>query len=120
MDPAKYYEGYRRGLTVGDINIGGASKRIIDKALGPNPKEYKELPVHLGTPAMRAMEEVVRCDKCGATADGDRVDCIYHFQCGHDICTLCEHRMHRKHPEVKFPMQWCPACDREVKGPYAQ
>ena len=66
-DPTQYYEGRNvyiypspkvddhihddRGLTVGNINIGGASKKIIDKALGPNPQEKKEvekeLPVHL-------------------------------------------------------------------------
>ena len=31
-----------RGLSVGKINIGGASKEVLDKELGP-----LELPVHL-------------------------------------------------------------------------
>ncbi len=41
-----------RGLTVGDVNIGGASKKVLDKELGPLPADKKdepeqEIPVHL-------------------------------------------------------------------------
>ena len=49
----------------------------------------------------------------------DIVDCIYHMQCGHDICTNCGRKNHKEHPEVQFPLQWCVTCNAAVKGPYA-
>ena len=65
-------------------------------------------------------EEVTRCDRCGESADGDQVDCVYCLQCGHDVCTNCEGHLRRHHPEVRHPMEWCPVCNGPVKGPYAQ
>lgn len=64
-------------------------------------------------------ESVTRCDRCGSTADGDRVDCVDHLKCGHDVCTNCERSLHRQHPEVVFPLEWCAVCERAVGGPYA-
>lgn len=68
---------------------------------------------------MTSMEEVTRCDKCGSSADGDVVDCVYFYQCGHHVCSNCQQSLARKHPEVKHPMEWCPSCNKVVKGPYA-
>jgi hypothetical protein len=58
---------------------------------------------------MTSMESVMRCDACGAKADGDAVDFVYSWQnpqnpCRfHDLCTNCASRMWRDKIE-------CPAC----------
>lgn len=64
--------------------------------------------------------EADACDKCGGVPDGDRIDSITFYRCGHAICSNCAASQRRKHPEVQFPRAWCPTCDKVVDTPYAR
>jgi len=50
------------------------------------------------------------CDICGCVADGDRVDNITFYTCGHDICSNCSSGSVRN----KTTQNWkeCPICHK--------
>lgn len=68
--------------------------------------------------SVREIEERY-CDSCDRSPNGMSPDCIYCYRCEHDICNECQWSIHKEHPEVKFPMAWCPKCNKVVETAYA-
>lgn len=62
-------------------------------------------------------EDRNRCSFCGSIPDGNYVDHITYYRCGHAYCEHCQRKFHKA--DVKWPSAWCEKCQKVVYTNYA-